>query len=335
MMLVHAVWLRILGAYALAGVITYYLVPRCIAVAQKFNILDHPNGTVKTHASPTAYLGGVAVYLGFLVAVGLVFPFDNQFFLFFIGSTILFFVGLADDLMPLSPLQKFIGQALAVICFLKGGIYVKAHILHDIPMILFSALWMLFVINTINLIDIMDGLATTVALFCSGAFFIIALMGYQYTIALLLAVFMGNLMAFLVFNAPRASIYQGDAGSLFIGGILSVIPFLINWGSLTYYGFLAPLIILAIPLLEGTFLIVIRTYKGIPFYRPSPDHFAIKLKYQGFSPQQVLFLVCCASLVLMIVAIGFVAEVISLLQVAIMGLLFATTWTFCIYIKKH
>jgi UDP-GlcNAc:undecaprenyl-phosphate GlcNAc-1-phosphate transferase len=103
MMLVHAVcvWLRILGAYALAGVITYYLVPRCIAVAQKFNILDHPNGTVKTHAVPTAYLGGVAIYLGFLVAVGLVFPFDNQFFLFFIGSTILFFVGLADDLMPL------------------------------------------------------------------------------------------------------------------------------------------------------------------------------------------------------------------------------------------
>lgn len=329
-----ALWLQMLGAYVLAAVVTYYLVPHCIAIAQKFNILDHPNGTVKTHATPTAYLGGVAVYLGFLVSVGLVFPFDNQLFLFFIGSTILFFVGLIDDLMPLTPMQKLIGQILAVICFLKGGIYVKAHILHDIPTIALSGIWMLFVINTINLIDIMDGLATVTALFCASTFFIIALMGCQYTIALLLAVFIGNLMAFLLFNAPRASIYLGDAGSLFIGGIVSVVPFFINWGSLTHYGFITPFIILAIPLLEGTFLILIRTYKRIPFYKPSPDHFALKLKLQGFSPKEVLFLVSCASIILMIVAIGFVARVISLLQVIMLGLLFATTWTYCIYIGK-
>jgi UDP-GlcNAc:undecaprenyl-phosphate GlcNAc-1-phosphate transferase len=333
-MLVDHIWLQMLGACALASAITYYLVPRCIAVAHKFNILDHPNGTVKTHSGPTAYLGGVAVYLGFLVSVGLVFPFDNQFFLFFIGSSILFFVGIIDDLMPLDPLHKFMGQILAVIIFLKGGIYVKAHFLMDIPTIVLSALWMLFVINTINLIDIMDGLATTVSLFCAGMFCIVALIACQYTIALLLALFMGSLGAFLLFNAPRASIYLGDAGSLFIGGMLSVMPFFINWGSLTRYGFITPLIILAIPLLEGTFLIIIRTYKGIPFYKPSPDHFAIKLKLQGYRPEEVLFLVSCASIVLMVVAILFISEVISLLHVIPLGILYATIWTHCIYLKQ-
>ena len=119
------VWLKLFFGALLSFLFTYYLVPICIQIAHKYRILDLPDGQIKMHSMPTAYLGGVAVYLGFLNAIGLVFPFDNQFFLFLIGATILFYVGLIDDLIALRPSQKFAGQIIAVLCFIKAGFYLK------------------------------------------------------------------------------------------------------------------------------------------------------------------------------------------------------------------
>lgn len=327
------IYVRLFFSFLFSFLFTLYLVPLFITIARKFNIMDYPNGTIKNHKEPTPYLGGAAIYLGFLMTLGLVFPFDNQFFLFLIGSSLLFYVGLIDDLTPLRPGQKFIGQCIAVLCFLKAGFYLKAHIFSNFWNIPISALWMLMLINAFNLIDIMDGLASTVALWSSIGFFIVALIAQQYLVAMLLLAFMGTLVAFLRFNAPPAQIYLGDAGSLFIGGFLGTIPFLFNWGTFTWYGFLVPIILLAIPLLEVFGLILIRSYKKIPFYQASLHHFAMYLKNKGLSVRQILIFISVASVMLIFSSIIFIKGYISFSQLVFLGFIFILTWLYSIFLS--
>lgn len=327
------IYYRLFFSFLLSYLFTLYLVPLFITIARKFNIIDYPNGTIKNHNRPTPYLGGAAVYLGFLMTLGLVFPFDNQFFLFLVGSSLLFYVGLIDDLTPLRPGQKLVGQCIAVLCFLKAGFYLKAHIFSNVWNIPISALWMLVLINAFNLIDIMDGLASTTAVWSASGFFIIALLAQQYTVALLLIAFIGALLAFLRFNAPPAQLYLGDAGSLFIGGFLGTVPFLFNWGTFSWYGFLVPIILLAIPLLEIFALILIRTYKKIPFYLASPDHFALFLKNQGLNSREILIFISAASIILILTSILFIQGYITFAGLLVSGLLFILTWLYCIYLR--
>lgn len=327
----YFIYSRLIFALVLSFLFTLYLVPLFISIARKFDILDYPNGAIKNHKQPTPYLGGAAIYLGFLMALGLVFPFDNQFFQFLVGISLLFYVGLIDDLITLSPGQKLMGQLIAVLCFLKAGFYLKAHIFSNLWNIPISALWILLLINAFNLIDIMDGLASTVALWSSLGFLIVALSAEQYTAALLLIAFIGALLAFIFFNKPPAQIYLGDAGSLFIGGFLGIIPFLFNWGTLNRHGFLVPIILLAIPLLEVFGLIVIRSYKKIPFYRASPDHFAQYLKKTGVCTRGILVFVSVASIILISCPLLFLQGQITLETLLATALIFNFFWYYCVY----
>ncbi len=315
----------------LSFLFTYYLIPICIKIAHAYRVVDHPDGKIKMHKWPTPYLGGAAIYLGFLSTLGLVFPFDNQFFLFLIGTTLLFYVGLIDDLIALRPYQKFVAQGIAVLCFLKAGFYLKAHIFYHVWSIPLSALWMLLVINAFNLIDIMDGLASLVALGCSINFLLIALYTQEYVVALLLCTMIGSLFAFLCFNRPPAQIYLGDAGSLFIGGFLSTIPFLFGWGALHSYGYLIPLVVLGIPLLEVCALICIRTCRGIPFYKPSKDHFALYLKRKGYTGYGILALVVVVECILILSSTLFALGQITFSALLMLGSIFLAMWIICIY----
>lgn len=319
----------------LSFLFTYYLVPIFIAIACKYNIVDLPDGKIKQHQHPTPYLGGAAVYLGFLSTLAIVFPFDNQFFLFLVGSSLLFYLGLIDDLIVLRPSQKFVGQTIAVLCFLRAGFYLKAHIFYNFWSIPFSAFWMLLIINAFNLIDIMDGLASIVAIFCSINFLLIALCTKQYTAALLLCAIIGSISAFFCFNKPRASIYLGDAGSLFTGGLLSTIPFLFPWGSINSFGYIIPIVVLAIPLLEVCGLIFIRTCKGIAFYKPSKDHFAHYLRRKQFSEYGVLKFVVVASMSLIAASTLFVEQCIKFEVLGVLGALFLIIWICSLYPKKR
>lgn len=322
--------LRLFFGWILSFLFTYYLVPIFIAIANKYNIIDRPDGAIKQHKSPTPYLGGAAVYLGFLLTLAVVFPFDNQFFLFLVGSSLLFYIGLIDDLIQLRPLQKFIGQIIAVICFVRAGFYLKSHIFYNFWNIPISAFWMLLVINAFNLIDIMDGLASIIALCCAFNFLLISLFTQQYLPALLLCAMMGSIAAFLCFNKPQASIYLGDAGSLFIGGFFSTIPFLFPWGSINAYGYIIPIIVLAIPLLEVCGLICIRTYKGLLFYKPSKDHFMHYLKRNDFSEFGILKFVIVTSCILTTATTLFVESVLQIDRLIVLGVLFFIYWIYCL-----
>lgn len=333
---------KVAFAFLISLLMTLYLVPLLISVAHKLGILDIPNNQLKNHKTPTPYLGGVGVYIGFIIALALVFPFANNLFLFLVGSTLLLFVGLVDDLIVMKPYQKFFGQIIAAFCFLKGGFYLKEAFLFASPQPLISFFWMfisfgwiLTVINAFNLVDVMDGLAATLA---SSIAFVLLLVAFALSvpvIALLLAAFLGAVIGFLWFNKPTAKIYLGDAGSLFIGGFLATVPFMIPWGTYTTYGFLTPVIIFSIPLLEVGTLILVRTYKKIPFYNGSPDHFSIYLRQSGWSKTEILWYVALLNILLGLCAFLFALSYISLTTLIFLYSIFILCWFSVFWIKRH
>jgi UDP-GlcNAc:undecaprenyl-phosphate GlcNAc-1-phosphate transferase len=320
--------LKLIFSFIISFLITFYFVPLLSAIAHKLGVVDVPDGRIKVHEKTTPYLGGVAVYIGFISGLALVFPLENSIFSLLVGSTLLLFIGLIDDLVVLKPYQKFCGQILAAFCFIKGGLYLKEQFFHDHYLIALpiSMLWILTITNAMNLVDVMDGLATTIALCASLSFGVLAwLLGY-YDVMLLISAFVGPLLAFLWYNKPPASMYLGDAGSLFIGGFLSSVPFLLSWSSYNPYGFCAPAIILGIPLCEVIFLIIVRTYKGIPFYKGSPDHFSIYLRARGWSKYRVLGYVVVLSCILLVTVIFFIEDKISFTGVVSLSLLYLAAW---------
>ena len=323
-------------ALLISFLVTFYLVPLCIKIAHRLQFLDNPDGMVKVHKQATPYMGGIAVYVGFLAAFCMTIPFESTMLLFFAGSTLLLFIGLIDDLIVLKPYQKFFGQILATLCFLKAGFHLKAQFFSNIWNLPISALWILSLVNAFNLVDVMDGLATLLALCATVSFLLIALYFNDISAAILLCCFLGPLIAFLWYNRPTAKIYLGDAGSLFIGGLLATVPFLFNWGTYNISGYLAPVILLAIPLLELATLIIIRTYKKIPFYLGSPDHFSIYLQRNGWSKQGILVYMTLLSLGLFLTAFLFLINMLSFWALCLMAAFFLMLWiTLLLYKWGH
>lgn len=319
--------IKLLFSFIFSFLISFYLVPCFCSLAKKLQFVDKPDGKIKQHLNPTPYLGGVAVYCGFLCGVAFTMPFENQLFLLIIGTTLLLLLGLVDDLFELKPYQKFFGQTIVALCFLKAGFYLKSHIFYNVWNIPLSLIWILTVINAFNLVDVMDGLATSLAIYATVTLMILAYCLNHSCVLIILSSFLGSLCAFFFYNRPPAQIYLGDAGSLFIGGFLGAIPFLFDWGTHNWYGYLTPPIILGIPLLECVSLIIIRYYKGIPFYQGSSDHFSYYLMKNGWAKntvlQYILFLSFALGLVSCLFALGFIG-VASTMGV---GVLFLIVWS--------
>lgn len=321
------------GAALLGCIAALYFGPIVMTLAHKFNFLDIPDLELKNHKQPVAYAGGLVVYLGMLVSLMLFFPLEQTNVFFILGSTFLLLIGLIDDCICLTPLQKITGQLLAAICFVKGGLYLKTKFLlaYEFPLAYFfwplvSGLWILSVINAFNLIDVMDGLAATTALTASLGLFTMALLTQNYSTALLLASFMGALVGFLWYNKPEARLYLGDAGSLFVGGILATVPFMISWGTFSRYGYCIPVVLLAVPLLELGTLIVIRTFLGIPFYHGSPHHFSHFLRAKEWSCNVVLRYVIFFSTLLTGACLLYIFQFVPLVGFIALFFILIVTW---------
>lgn len=324
---------KLLFACLFSFLVTFYLIPFFCSLAYKLNFVDVPDGAIKQHKQATPYMGGVAIYCGFLFGLAFTMPMENKILLLLIGTILLLFIGLIDDFFILKPSQKIFAQAIVALCFLKAGFYLKEHFFYNMWNMPLSFLWILTVINSFNLIDVMDGLATTVAIGATITLLVIAYYLNHFTVMIVLYALLGALCAFLFYNKPPAKIYLGDAGSLFIGGFFATIPFLFDWGTFNVLGYLTPIIIFAIPLLECMSLVAIRWYKQIPFYQGSPDHFCCYLLAQGWSKKTILLYMLGLSVYLGVIAILFALGDLSLRYVLYNAAMFLIIWT-AILIKK-
>ena len=269
--------LIVLG-FVLACLLAMYFTPLARQAALRFGIVDRPDGRLKQQSEPVPYLGGLAVFLAYLVALGLVFSFNSLLLGLLLAGTLTLLVGLVDDFGVLTPAAKLAGQAVAVFVLLRSGAVIE---LTEVPQGLrwpLAALWLFAVCNAFNLLDVMDGLAAGVGAVAALAFGVMALSTGEYPEAAASLALAGALCGFLVFNVHPARIYLGDAGSLAIGLTLGALAIAIRWSDKSPAGFLAPLAILGVPLADTVYVSLLRARAGRPFWHGSPDHFPLRLR---------------------------------------------------------
>jgi UDP-GlcNAc:undecaprenyl-phosphate/decaprenyl-phosphate GlcNAc-1-phosphate transferase len=215
-------------------------------------------------------------------------------------------LGIIDDLKPLGPRIKLVGQIIAIFVLIKCDIYIDIILMPDWLDILLTFFWMLAVINAFNIIDIMDGLSAGVGLIAALVLFMVGLINGHAMMAVMSLALAGALLGFVRYNFNPAKIYLGDAGSMFIGLMLGTLAMIGVYGDSNQAGVLAPLMILGIPLYDTMLVMYLRWRKGIPVIQGSPDHFALRLRKSGLSTRQTVVITYATAAVLGAAALGMI-----------------------------
>ena len=286
-----------IAQFALLGFLTFTLVglitPQIRKVALHFNAVDAPNLERKVQKEPVPYLGGVAIAIGIVAAsYGSMLAVDFSWQTIRLASTVLVpaiaisAMGLWDDLRGLQPWPRLIAQTFT-------GIVVSSILIAtDTSGVAFgntflnyavTTLWIVGVCNSINFFDNHDGgAAGTVAVITIFTFFI-AYDRQQVLVSALAVVTAGATAGFLIWNRHPAKIYMGDAGSLFLGIIVSVLTIRLSPGVVPTYKSLAiPVLLMAIPILDTTVAVLSRLYRGISPFQGGRDHLSHRLMRIGF-----------------------------------------------------
>jgi len=280
------------GTFILSASLSLYLTPLIRRGALQYNILDAPNSDLKTHKQPTPYLGGIAVYLSFLITLAVIFDFSPHLVGLLLGGTMIAMVGLFDDLRVLPAVFKLVIELLIVWIVIKSDISIQLVILPAAVTIPLTVLWLIGISNAINILDVSDGLATSVSAIASLFFFVIALLNGNLLVAASAIALVGSLLGFLYFNKEPASIYLGDTGSLFIGFMLAALGMIGSYTTNSILGITAPIIILFVPIFDVCLCSIARLRKGISPLTGSPDHFALRLKNRGWTASRVASITC-------------------------------------------
>ncbi len=310
--------------FVLSFILSLYLTPVMRRAALQFGIVDRPDGRLKRHKDPIPYLGGIAIYLSFLLALAFSFEFDQEVLGLLLAGTIVLLLGLIDDLGFLKPWVKVAGQMVAVLVLIRSGIFIKLIFLPTYASIPLTFLWLVGMANAFNIIDVMDGLAAGVAFFASLAFFFGALLNGRIMIAIMAITLAGSLLGFLKYNFTPAQIFMGDAGSMFLGLMLGALAMIGSYTEKNVLGFFAPVVILGIPIFDTFLVMFVRWRKGIPIFLGSPDHYALRLKAVGLSLKRVIWMSYGAAVILGGLGL-FIMELSCLYYVvAVLGLIFMT-----------
>ena len=266
-----------LGAFFIA----LYLTPIIRKGAIRYGVVDNPDGKLKRHKGPVAYLGGIAIYLAFLFSLALTYDFDKGVLGLLLAGSIIVMLGLFDDLKVLSPSLKLIGQLIAVLVLIKADIYIQLAFIPKWLAICLTIVWLVGMTNAINLIDVSDGLASGVSCVAGIFFYIIALVNGNDNIAMVTLCLIGATLGFLGYNRPPATIYLGDTGSMFLGFMLGALAMRGHYTFEHKLAAVAPVIILGVPIFDTFYIMTVRAIRGIPIMQGSPDHFAVRLRNNG------------------------------------------------------
>ena len=282
-------------AFLLSFLVAVYATPLMRKAALQLGIVDRPDGKLKKHEDSIPYLGGIAVYVAFLLTVGLLTDFDKETLGLLLSGSIALMVGLIDDFGVLTPWQKLIGQAVAAMVLVRSGTFIKLVFLPTWLAMPLTVLWILAVTNAFNIIDIMDGLASGVAAIAALSIAAANFMAQRDSQAFLALVLAGSALGFLKHNFHPARIFLGDAGSMFVGFMLAALSMNAGYTRVNLLAVISPALILGIPLFDLMLVMWIRWRNRIPVMKGSPDHFALRLRRCSLSVRETAittYIVC-------------------------------------------
>jgi len=299
--------------FFLALLFSVLLIPLIKRLSYKWGYLAEPR-LDRWHKSPTPTLGGIAIFLGFILSLSIYFSVLEQWdelpWGILSGSMIIFVIGLYDDFHPISPLAKLLGQILAASLVILLGYTstffnprIENEILAQLPNILFTFVWLVGITNAINLLDNMDGLAGGISLIAAcilGYFFWREGNQPLFWISITLA---GSLLGYLFFNFPPASIFMGDSGSLFLGFTLAVLAIAQQQQASNVFAVLSvPTLLFLLPILDTLLVMITRLMRGQSPAHGGRDHTSHRLIAFGLNERQTLYILYAIALVTGIMA---------------------------------
>jgi UDP-GlcNAc:undecaprenyl-phosphate GlcNAc-1-phosphate transferase len=287
------------------------MIPYISRLAIGMGILDRP-GDRRIHLKSTPRLGGIAIFFSFLLTVFLFSDIGRLEQGFLAGAAVVFLVGLADDLAELTPGQKLAGQACAALVAIVignfrltslGDLFGMGEIELGMFAVPFSVLAIVGVTNAVNLMDGLDGLAGGVSAIAAGAMAMLAFHSGNEHLVFLTVALTGAILGFLKYNTYPASIFMGDAGSLFLGYCMGTFSILLVTGSGGAIHPATPLIILAIPVLDTIYVICKRLKAGRSPFLPDNYHIHHRFLDLGVGHEPTVVIVYAFSYLMAVLAV--------------------------------
>lgn len=274
-------------SFVLALILTYAV----RALARKYDFVAKPKSD-RWHKKPTAMYGGISIFLTSILMYALVVPKTQESLVIMAGSSLLFLVGLVDDYLNIKPYQKLIGQLIGATIIVGFGLKLPLTGF-EIVDIWLTVFWLIGITNAINLLDNMDGLAAGISAIAAFSLAISFGTNGQTGELVLISVFIGALVGFLVYNFNPASIFMGDCGSMFVGFLLASSVLLNQSGgrSRGIFSILAvPVLILFVPIFDTTFVTILRKLWGRKASQGGRDHTSHRLVALGLSERSAVLM---------------------------------------------
>ncbi len=285
-----------------ALVISFLMTPVVKTFAYKVGAVDVPKDARRMHKVPIPRLGGLAIFIGFMVSVlilGGVRGGNGQMQSILLGSVIIVVLGVVDDIMALPAMLKFVVQIAAALIPALNGVVIQAfsnpNIFSDslywvlgplsVP---FTVLWIVAITNAVNLIDGLDGLANGVSAISATTMLVIALLASEAQVAIVMAALVGACVGFMPYNLNPAKMFMGDTGATFLGYILATMSIQGLFKFYAVISFAVPFLILGLPIFDTTFAFIRRLAHGQSPMHADRGHIHHRLIDMGLNQKQAV-----------------------------------------------
>ncbi len=279
--------------------ITLLTVPLVRRWALRNRLVDRPDRRRKTHRKPVPRVGGLAIFISFLmILLGASYVRNNEFDLevvsLAVSASLMFVVGFWDDLRPLGARVKLILQILVAVVAFSMGIRIEKFLGYSVGFLSlpFTIIWLVSTVNIINLIDGIDGLAAGVSVFLMITLGILA--SNAEPITLICFGMVGVLGGFLIYNFPPARIFLGDGGAYFLGFLIGATALLNSRKGEVALALVAPFLALGLPVLDTALAIIRRGIRGLPLFFGDREHIHHRMVDLGFSTRRVILILYAA-----------------------------------------
>ncbi|MCI9553974.1 MAG: undecaprenyl/decaprenyl-phosphate alpha-N-acetylglucosaminyl 1-phosphate transferase [Oscillibacter sp.] len=284
-----------------ALVISFLMTPVVKTFAYKVGAVDVPKDARRMHKVPIPRLGGLAIFIGFMVSVLILGNVrgNGQMQSILLGSVIIVVLGVVDDIMALPAMLKFVVQIAAALIPALNGVVIQAfsnpNIFSDslywvlgplsVP---FTVLWIVAITNAVNLIDGLDGLANGVSAISATTMLVIALLASEGDVAVVMAALVGACVGFMPYNLNPAKMFMGDTGATFLGYILATMSIQGLFKFYAVISFAVPFLILGLPIFDTAFAFIRRIAHGQSPMHADRGHIHHRLIDMGLNQKQAV-----------------------------------------------
>lgn len=312
---VYQVVLAVLAAFFLSGIVSFVMTPPVKQLAYKFGAVDVPKDNRRMHKRPIPRMGGLAIFIGFIIAAYFTTVHTPKQLWILAGAAIIVVLGIVDDCNALGAKFKFVIQIIAACLPVLGGglrigmftnpfwfspnLYLPLGAL-SIPI---TILWIVAITNAVNLIDGLDGLAVGISSIASMTMLAVALFIGEPQIAILLAALAGACVGFMPYNLNPATIFMGDTGSTFLGYMLATLSIQGLFKMYALISFAVPFLILGLPIFDTAFAMLRRILSGRSPFSADRGHVHHRLIDMGFNQKQAVAILYVVSTVLGLLAV--------------------------------